>query len=165
MAFNDAAGWPAFWLYERRLYKDTAATHSEIDIMECYGSAPTSQKQLHCAVHRHPAYRPQPGNASDATGGNKSPSFIVDMTQSPFSVSGDLFDGVGAPGTYHTYGCKIDETWITMYFDGVVVGRFPTYPEALKEHYMLVSLQQEEAPVVPVETYLWVDYVKAYIKT
>lgn len=165
IALSNTAGWPAFWLYSQNAYKDSAASHGEIDIIEAYGDNATSQKQLHIANHRHPAFRPQPGNAVDGVG-NHTPSTIIDVTESPWSVSAGLFDGSGStPGTFHTYGVMIDETWLTYFFDGLVTQRWPTNQEALLELYMLVSLQQQVAPVVPVDTYMWVDYVKAYIKT
>lgn len=174
MAFHNTNGWPAFWTYTPYSGQDTTKSLLENDIMECYGSGVTSPKQLHTSLHRHPALRPQQGNQPTGTSGvpgaSKAPSNVVTMTVSPWNVP-TLFDGTGtppgvcAPGTFHTYGMMIDATWITMYFDGLVVSRYPTFSEALGEQYLLVSLQAQDTADAPVvETFLWVDYVKVYEK-
>ncbi len=164
---NPAPSWPAFWLYTILDAKDSAATKCEIDIVEAYGDNATSSKQLHIAAHDHGAYRPQPGNFGSLGGSGVShtPSKVTDTTQSPFNVTTTLFDGLGdgLPGTFHTYGVRIDETWITWYFDGKLVSRFATYKEALAPLFMLVSLQSQDlTSPANCQTYLWVDYVDAY---
>jgi hypothetical protein len=166
---SPAPGWPAFWLYTPLDARDSAATKAEVDIVEAYGDRSPSVNELHIAGHRHAAYRPQPGNAGSP--GNStvshSPSKILDMTASPWNVTPSLFDGTGpgSPGTFHTYGAKIDATWITWYFDGLAVSRFPTFKEALGPLYMLISFQSQDLvlPSTPnCTTYLWVDYVDAW---
>ncbi len=164
---NPAPSWPAFWLYTILDNRDSAATKCEIDVVEAYGDTVSSGKQLHIAGHDHGAYRPQPGNSGSPGNSTTShtPSKVVDTTQSPWSVATTLFDGTGdgLPGTFHTYGVMIDETWITWYFDGLVVSRFATFKEALGELYMLVSLQSQDlTSPANCETYLWVDYVDAW---
>jgi hypothetical protein len=163
---NPAPSNPAFWLYTILDARDSAATKAEIDIMECYGDNATSAKGLHIAGHDHGAYRPQPGNFGSGVGAvSHTPSKIVDVTQSPFNATTTLFDGLGdgLPGTFHTYGAMIDATWITYYFDGVVVSRFPTFKEALTPLYILVSLQSQDlTSPANCQTYMWVDYVDAW---
>lgn len=157
IAMTAAVGWPAFWLYSQNRYKDTTESLCEIDIVEAYGDNSGSQDQLHTTCFRHPASRPQTGNA---TGNSNSPSKITTMSGLPFSVA-NLFGGSGA---FHQYGCMIDETWITFYFGGVVVSRFPTYPEALLPLYMLVSYQMQDDFVASATnpSFMWIDYVQAY---
>lgn len=170
---NPAPGWPAFWLYTPLDSRDATATKVEIDVCECYGDNTTSTRKLHIACHRHGAYRPQPGNQGSPgnTGQlSHSPSKIVDVVNAPFGDTvTTLFNGTGDgnPGTFHTYGLKIDATWITYYFDGLLVSRFPTYSEALGPLYMLVSLQSQDLSGASAncETYLWVDYVDAWVHT
>jgi hypothetical protein len=168
---NPAPSWPSFWLYTILDNRDSAATKCEIDIMECYGDSIGSGKQLHIAGHDHNAYRAQPGNVGSVgnTGiTSKTPSKVVDMTQSPFNAATTLFDGTGngLPGTFHTYGVMIDATWMTWYFDGVIVSRFPTFKEALAPLYILLNLQSQDlTSPANCETYLWVDYVDAWVHT
>jgi hypothetical protein len=162
LALNDAAGWPAFWLYNQHAFKDSSVTNAEIDILEAYGDNVTSQKQHHATCFTHPAYRQQIGNIHDGTA-SRSPSKTTDVTLAPFS-SPKLFDGTGAgsPGTFHTYGLKIDATWMTWYFDSKAISRFPTYSEALDDLFMLISLQSQDGTIPTVQTYLWVDYVDVW---
>jgi beta-glucanase (GH16 family) len=165
---NPAPSWPAFWLYTILDARDSAATKCEIDVMEAYGDNLTSTKQLHMTAFDHGAYRPQSGNAGSFGGTitTRTPSNTTDVTKSPFNVVGSLFDGLGegVPGTFHTYGLKIDETWITWYFDGLLVSRYPVYQEALGELFMLISLQSQDLSGTPnVQTYLWVDYVDCWV--
>ncbi len=170
-----APAWNAFWLYSPLDAKDSAATKAEVDVVECYGDRDPSINEIHIAGHRHAAYRPQPGNAGSSPGTiSHTPSKIVDVTQSPWNVSPSLFDGQGdgQPGTFHTYGVMIDATWITWYFDGLVVSRAKTYREALGELYMLVSLQSQDLDPLGIPgqgggtpnctSYLWVDYVDVW---
>jgi hypothetical protein len=164
---NPAPSWPAFWLYTILDNRDSAATKCEIDIVEAYGDSAGSGKQIHLAAHDHGAYRPQPGNFGTTGGSSPShtPSKVVDTTQSPFNVTTTLFDGTGEglPGTFHTYGVMIDETWMTWYFDGKIVSRFATFKEALGELYIIVNLQSQDlTSPANCQTYLWVDYVDAY---
>jgi hypothetical protein len=162
LAMNDAVGWPAFWLYSQHAFKDSSMSNAEIDIVEAYGDNLTSQKQHHATCFTHPAYRQQTGNIHDGTT-SRSPSKTTDVTQSPF-FSPKLFDGTGdgLPGTFHTYGLKIDATWMTWYFDGLAISRFPTYAEALEPLYAIVSLQVQGGSTTTVQTYLWADYVDVY---
>ncbi len=167
---NPAPSWPAFWLYTILDDRDSAATKCELDVMECYGDNTTNGNKLHIAAHRHSAYRPQPGNAgslgNEQTGGTShTPSKVVNTSNAPFSGGATLFDGTGNgnPGTFHTYGLMIDETWLTWYFDGKIVSRFATFAEALGELYILVSFQSQDlTSPANCETYLWVDYVDAW---
>jgi len=153
MAFEKAIGWPAFWLYARKRYKDTAATLCEIDVVEAYGD--NDYKGNHMTVWRHAAYRPQPGHLHKSVDkGN-----YVGMTTKVFGTD-DLFDG-----SFHRYGCEIDEKLIIIYFDGLEVARFPTYPEANLPLYMLVSLQMQPGfEARATTTHLYVDWVRAYAK-
>ncbi len=174
-----APAWNAFWLYTTLDAQDAAATKAEIDVMETYGDRVPSIYEAHFNAHRHSAYRPQPGNAGSPGNApnHKTPSLILDMTQSPFNVSPSLFDGQGdgQPGTFHRYGVKVDETWITWYFDGLAVGRYATYREALGPLFMIVSLQSlrldplgvpgHGGGTIDCETYMWVDYVDAWVKS
>lgn len=151
MAFEKAIGWPAFWLYSQNRYKDTAATLCEIDVVEAYGD--NDYDGNHMTVHRHAAYRPQPGHLQKSV----YKSNYVGMTFSRFGTN-DLFDGV-----FHRYGCKVTERLIIIYFDGIEVARFPTYPEAKTPLYMLVSLQMQRGFEKQASTtHLHVDWVRAY---
>lgn len=177
---DPAPSWPSFWLYSPLDAKDSAATKMEIDIIEAYGDRDPSVNEIHIACHRHSGYRPQPGNAGapgSSSGPSHTPSKIVDVTQPPWNVSPSLFDGQGPgqPGQFHTYGCMIDETWTTFYFDGLIVSRFVTCPEALGPLFMLLNLQSQDLVVggIPGQgggtpnctSYLWVDYVDAWVHT
>jgi hypothetical protein len=165
MAFHNTSGWPAFWLYTPLRPKDTTRSLCEIDIIEAYGDNATSRKQTHMTVHRHEAYRPRLGNqpkTGGVPGSARSTSNLQDLTVAPWN-SPTLFDGgATTPGTFHTHGVMIDEDWITWYFDGLAIDRFPTFPEALGELFPLVSLQAQDGSVTTVATFIWVDYVRAY---
>ncbi len=175
-----APAWNAFWLYSPLDARDSAATKVEVDIVECYGDRDPSINEIHMATHRHAGYRPQAGNAGGSgstSGPSHTPSKIVDVTQAPWNVSPSLFDGQGpgVPGTFHQYGVRIDATWTTYYFDQLAVSRFATVPEALGPLFMLISLQSQDLVVggIPGQgggtpnctSYLWVDYVDAWVHT
>jgi hypothetical protein len=171
-----APAWNAFWLYTVLDAKDSAATKAELDVMETYGDRDPSIFEIHNTAHLHTAYRPQPGNGGSV--GNsvftRTPTKITNVTNSPFNVSPSLFDGQGEglPGTFHTYGLMVDETWMTWYFDGKAVSRFATFKEALGPLFMIVSMQTLQLDPLGIpgqgggtpdcETYMWVDYVDAY---
>ncbi len=162
----NAPGWGAFWLYSQNQFKDSSTTLCEIDVVEVYGATgTTTTQQHHATAFSHPAYRPQPGNIPNGIT-SRTPSKVTNMvTNSPWNIPTALFDGQGAgtPGNFHTYGVMIDETWITWYFDGLVISRFPTYQEALGPLYHIVSFQSQDlGSPVNCETYMWVDYVDAY---
>jgi beta-glucanase (GH16 family) len=146
MAFQRAVSWPAFWLYSRDAYDDSAQTRAEIDVIEAYGD--NDYDGYHMSVHRHAA------QGSDVYKSN-----YVGLSKIPAFAPGDLFDG-----NFHRYGCLVRPDYIAVYFDRVELARFQTYPEAKLPLYMLVSLQMQDGFVAQATspTRLRVDYVRAY---
>ena len=67
-------------------------------------------------------------------------------------------------GTFHTYGARITTDWITVYFDGKELSRFPMSESFRTPLYMLVSLAMNPKEVEQASgTYnMVVDYVRAY---
>ncbi len=166
----NTSGWGAFWLYSQNQFKDSSTTLAEIDVVEVYGATgTTTTQQHHATAFTHPAYRPQPGNIPNGTT-SRTPSKVTNMVTDPtWNIPTALFDGQGAgtPGNFHTYGVMIDETWMTWYFDEKVISRFPTYKEALGPLYHIISFQSQDnvGDANKHETYMWVDYCDAYIKS
>lgn len=144
--------WPAFWLYATGLYNappgSNSLTRVEIDIVELYPGYDVNGH--HCTVHLRPGNPYVLGNVSK----NWYKSLYTGMP------------GVINDGDYHTYGCKLDATWLIIYFDGLEVARMPTHPDFLHPKHMLVSMQlvNDEIGVMnvanPVD--MWVDYVRYY---
>jgi beta-glucanase (GH16 family) len=146
MAFEKAVSWPAFWLYSRDAYNDSAQTRAEIDVIEAYGD--NDYDGYHMTVHRHAAHRPDVYKSN-----------YVGLSKIPAFAPGDLFDG-----NFHRYGCLVAPDYIVVYFDGLELARFPTYPEAKLPLYMRVTLAMQDGFVSSATspTRLWVDYVRAY---
>lgn len=119
------------------LPQDTSVTRPEIDIVEAYGSNPDGH---HHVVH-----------LSD----DQSHVAESDYTGLP----GSMFDGA-----FHTYGAMITTDWITIFYDGVELSRFPMSDLFRTPYYMLVSLAMTPSGVAQASgTYEMVlDYVRAY---
>ena len=88
----------------------------EVDIVEAYGGDPDGHHQ---AVH-----------LSDTE------SHAFDSNYS--GLAGSMFDGA-----FHTYGARITADWITVYYDGQELSRFPMSDAFRTPLYMLVSLAMD----------------------
>lgn len=151
MAFNNAIGWPAFWLYSNYRYTDPLKTQIEIDVVEAYGDNLTSRKQHHATIHRIP------GRTSS---GDRLPrqhkGDISTLRASRWTKETNLFDGA-----YHLFGCDIREDWTIIYLDRIELTRFPTIAEAKVPLYALVSMSMEHGFEEKAgNTFLKVDYVR-----
>ncbi|TIU94375.1 MAG: calcium-binding protein [Mesorhizobium sp.] len=74
-------------------------------------------------------------------------------------LAGSMFDG-----TFHTYGARITTDWITVYYDGKELSRFPMSESFRTPLYMLASLAMNPLEVERASgTYkMVIDYVRAY---
>jgi Ca2+-binding RTX toxin-like protein len=133
-----AGSWPAFWL----LSSDTTKTRVEIDTIEAYG---TDLKGNHAALH----FTPGPDGAL---------SQKVD-TSDYTTVTQSMFDG-----NFHTYGALVRPDFITFYYDGVELERFPSSPLVATPLYMAVDLAMNPNEVTQASgAYdMVIDYVRAY---
>ncbi|MER9876347.1 family 16 glycosylhydrolase [Mesorhizobium sp. M0195] len=118
------------------LPQDTSVPRPEVDIVEAYGGDPDGH---HRAVHLRTS-------ESYARG---------DYTR----LADSMFDGA-----FHTYGARITTDWITVYYDGQELSRFPMSEFFRTPLYMVVSLAMNPKEVEQASgTYkMVVDYVRAY---
>lgn len=113
--------WPAFWLLDAPAVTDKKLSAAEIDITESYGNWGTGPGQkppgdpLEDSVTWHRWTNPATGNGS--------------FTKEPGMTTG-----------FHTYGCDVEPTGITWYFDRQKIWWAPIYPEAERPLYVLVNL-------------------------
>ena len=147
MAFQKAVSWPAFWLYTPKPDEGPGQARAEIDVIEAYGD--NDYDGYHMAVHRR--------NVES----HVRKSNYVGLSKIPTFAPGDMFDG-----SFHRYGCLVTPDWITIYLDGKELSRFPTFPEAKRPLFMLVTLAMQDEFVASATspTRLWVDYVRAYAR-
>ncbi len=110
-----AGSWPAFWL----LSTDSSQQRVEIDVIEAYGE--NDHNGHHSTVHFTP------------TADSSLTEKVVngDYTGLP----GSMFDG-----QFHTYGAKVTPDWITIYYDGKEVSRFPSNDYVATPLYMAIDL-------------------------
>ncbi|MER9924784.1 family 16 glycosylhydrolase, partial [Mesorhizobium sp. M0048] len=133
-AFHGGAG---AWPAFWMLPQDTSVTRPEVDIVEAYGGDPDGH---HRAVH---------------LSNKESHAWESDYTR----LADSMFDGA-----FHTYGARITTDWITMYYDGKELSRFPMSDFFRTPLYMLVTLSMYSSGVEQASgTYkMVVDYVRAY---
>ncbi|CAN7704737.1 family 16 glycosylhydrolase [Mesorhizobium amorphae] len=133
-AFHGGAG---AWPAFWMLSPDQTVPRVEVDIIEAYGGDPDGHHQ---AVHLS-------NKESHASKGNYT------------GLTGSMFDGA-----FHTYGARITTDWITVYYDGKELSRFPMSESFRTPLYMLVSLAMNPKEVEQASgTYkMVVDYVRAY---
>jgi beta-glucanase (GH16 family) len=127
--------WPAFWL----VGKDRSKATAEIDVLEFYGDKPGGYSTVVHVWHK--------GGEHYSKG--KRIEVFTDAE----------------PTEFHTYGVKIDETFIRIYFDQKLVWKTPTQPEHRQPLYMLVNLALVDGPsnfLTPDPSHMYVDYVRAY---
>ncbi|TIV09779.1 MAG: glycosyl hydrolase family protein, partial [Mesorhizobium sp.] len=119
------------------LSPDQTVPRVEVDIVEAYGGDPDGHHQ---AVHLS-------NKESHAWKGNYT------------GLAGSMFDG-----TFHTYGARITTDWITVYYDGKELSRFPMSESFRTPLYMLASLAMNPLEVERASgTYkMVIDYVRAY---
>jgi hypothetical protein len=65
---------------------------------------------------------------------------------------------------FHTYGCKITDDWIIMYFDRKEIARFPALRVFKLPVYMIVSLAMYSTAGAPQVLDMEIDYVQAWRK-
>lgn len=134
--------WSAFWLassYDRKDPADPGRDGQvEIDIVEYYGR---NDAAYHAAVH---VWKPKP---------HRGRAYVVSATP------GLMVEG------FHNYGARVDKEFITFYFDGVEVWRYPTPPEHNKPLMLLANLALGPGwPIdkTPNPSYMYIDYIRAY---
>ncbi len=131
--------WPAFWLLGAPSLLDKSATGIEIDVLEQYGVNPNV---LWTNVH---LWYPDKGHKADGRA-----YFVTGMTDD-----------------FHRYGVMVDSAFIIFYYDGIELRRVKTPPEAKVPLYILVDLALGGGwPIdkTPNPSYMYVDYVRAYLK-
>ena len=116
------------------LPRDTTVPRPEIDVVEAYGGDPDGH---HHTVH-----------LSDL----ESHAWESDYTGLP----GSMFDG-----GFHTYGAMITTDWITVFYDGEELSRFPMSDWFRTPLYMVVSLGMYST-AAPQASDMVLDYVRAY---
>ena len=133
-AFQGGAG---AWPAFWMLSPDQTVPRVEVDIVEAYGGDPDGHHQ---AVHLS-------NKESHASKGNYT------------GLAGSMFDGA-----FHTYGARITTDWITVYYDGKELSRFPMSESFRTPLYMVASLAMNPKEVEQASgTYkMVVDYVHAY---
>ncbi len=128
--------WPAFWL----IGLDRSQYTAEVDVLEYYGDRPGAFSSVVHVWHRD--------------GRHYSKGKRV-----------EVFDEVD-PADFHTYGVKIDASYIRVYFDRQLVWKTPTQAQHRQPMYMLLNLAlvEEEARQkgTPNPSYMFVDFVQAY---
>jgi hypothetical protein len=137
---NGFGAWPAFWLKSLNQFKRLTESYMELDVLEAYNS---SGNQHHSALHNWPAQRVQPGRI---TANRHAGDVSTIRTTAGFSADVNLFDG-----QFHDYGCKLEADFVSIYFDGQLVGRYPTPIECKQPVYILIDLalfSQEAAQAV-----------------
>ncbi|MDQ2730787.1 MAG: RICIN domain-containing protein [Armatimonadota bacterium] len=113
--------WPAFWLLDAPAVTNNKLSAAEIDITESYGNWGTGPEQkppgdpLEDSVTWHRWTNPATANGS--------------FTKEPDMTTG-----------FHTYGCDVEPTGITWYYDRRKIWWAPIYPEAQRPLYVLVNL-------------------------
>ncbi|MER8441395.1 family 16 glycosylhydrolase [Mesorhizobium sp. M1312] len=133
-AFHGGAG---AWPAFWMLSPDQTVPRVEVDIVEAYGGDPDGHHQ---AVHLS-------NKESHASKGNYT------------GLPSSMFDGA-----FHTYGARITTDWITVYYDGKELSRFPMSESFRTPLYMLASLAMNPLEVERASgTYkMVIDYVRAY---
>ncbi|MET3855755.1 MULTISPECIES: glycoside hydrolase family 16 protein [unclassified Rhizobium] len=127
--------WPAFWL----IGKDRSKSTAEIDVMEYYGDKPDGYSST-----VHVWYR----NGDHYSKFSRINAFLKNK-----------------PGDFHTYGVKIDEKYIRMYFDRQMVWKTETRPEHQQPMYVLLNLglvDNVTKASAPDPSHMYVDYVHVY---
>lgn len=127
--------WPAFWL----IGKDRSKATAEIDVLEFYGDKPGGYSTV-VHVWRKGGEHYSKGKRIEVFADKK-------------------------PTEFHTYGVKIDETFIRIYCDREMVWKTPTQAEHRQPLYMLLNLALVDGPsnfLTPDPSHMYVDYVRAY---
>jgi len=131
--------WPAFWLISNQ----DPQTSVEIDALEYYGHAPDI---YHSTVHVWP----------------KIPELQHKIDHIQHTVPyGSLTDA------FHDYGVSVDADWVTFYLDRREMGRVATPPELQQPLFILLNLALGSGwPIdqTPNPSYMYIDYVRAYVR-
>lgn len=132
----DGAGvWPAFWL----IGKDRSKATAEIDVFEFYGDKPASYSTVVHVWHK---------GGEHYSKGKRIEAFTD-----------------ARPTDFHTYGVRVDESFIRIYFDRRLVWKTPTQPEHRQPLYMLINLALVDGPsnlLTPDPSHMLVDYARVY---
>jgi hypothetical protein len=138
--------WPAFWLYSKAFYTDTTQIKAELDVIEYYPG--NDGRGHHSTIHLRPGATPLPNGT---------------LTQ-PWSVG--CYKGLDTigDGQWHTYGVKVTDKWIIIYYDRIEYKRIPLLREFDVPMFMLVTLQlmPSEAALVTGPIDMFVDYVRVW---
>ena len=113
--------WPAFWLLDAPSVTNRKLSAAEIDITESYGNWGTG-----------PGQKPPGDPDEDAVTWHR--------WTNPPTGNGSFAKEPGMTTGFHTYGCDIEPTGITWYFDRKKIWWAPIYPEAQRPLYVLVNL-------------------------
>ena len=131
--------WPAFWLSS--IADATASSSVEIDVFEYYGHVPAA---FHSVMHVWPL-----------SGGGQGEGHIQHVT--PNSLSDD----------FNVYGVLVEPDWTRFYLNRVEYWRVKTPAEHTRPLLVLVNLALGSGwPIdqTPSPSYLFVDYIRVYVK-
>jgi beta-glucanase (GH16 family) len=130
--------WPGFELFST----NASATRVEIDYLEAYGTDPLHH---HAAVHFTPL-----------TGSTLSQRVADSMIT---KLDATLFDD-----QFHTYGVKVDPSWITVYMDRVELERFPANEYVAQPLMLAMDLAMNPNEVAKASGVynMQIEYMRAY---
>ncbi len=134
--------WPAFWL-DSLIPKNSNDPSIEIDVMEHYGKFPNAYESLLIVWPKDRSIK------------NHTERYVHEKKLQPFHES------------FHTYGASVDPEWIIYYFDRKETWRVKTPPQHKHKLMILVNLALGSGwPIdqTPNPSYMYVDYIKAYVK-
>jgi len=149
---NGFSSWPAFWVKSVNEFFRLTESRLELDIYEGYNADP---KGHHQAYHNWPAARRVEGRLRR----HRYVGNYTGLTKQQWGHAVDLFDD-----RFHTYGMMVEEDWVSFYFDGRELSRFPTPIEAKQPLFILVDLALLPHQAKKAEgTYEFtLDYVRVY---
>jgi len=161
--YSQRGFWGGLWLLSAADFHPEITDHLiEIDINECY----TGDYGIHTTVHVKPRRVPQPGDYPERVGKalytNPQTCIVSATGAKQYPASNNIFDG-----QYHTYGIMIDEDFVTAYYDGLSIGRFPFLEYFRTPMYFIINSTlygpQKANAVSPMD--MSIDYVRVMAKT
>ncbi len=131
--------WPAFWL----IGSDRSRFTAEIDVFEHHGVRPN---QFSTTIHVHPR--------------------VDDVTRILASGSHTVEEGLLYRG-FNTFGVSVEDDFMVFFLNRKEIWRTPTGAEFKQPLFILLNLGLEPSEVseaTPSPAYMYVDYVRAYMR-
>lgn len=160
---NHFGPWMAFWLKPLEVFFNATTPYFEIDVVETYassgfpilGSGPVVLgNNIHCSLHHWSGARNYQGRGTGANSDYNSHQF----------ASPDINGGYPYDGSYHEYGCLIDQRlgYIVYTYDRQELCRCPIPPSVLQPTFFIADLAMISVDVQnALGTYLdAIDYIQ-----